>query len=130
MRRKKHKASRRIVRFYKLHFEFREPFKVQQLMSLSERSRNQILAHTPKLAWLTGAHGRKFSSCGFSDEVRLFPCAGCHSSAQRLAVSTLWQHLLTEGNDMQTQQSRRTNKQSAWLQSPALCAKLCYEGAP
>lgn len=28
MRRKKHKAARRIVRYYKLHFGFREPYKV------------------------------------------------------------------------------------------------------
>lgn len=29
MRRKKHKASRRAVKYYKIHFGFREPFKVR-----------------------------------------------------------------------------------------------------
>lgn len=30
MRVKKHKATRRIVRYFKLHFGFREPFKVRK----------------------------------------------------------------------------------------------------
>lgn len=43
MRVKKHKATRRIVRYYKLHFGFREPFKVRNAY-------NSIFMHAPAIA--------------------------------------------------------------------------------
>ena len=79
MRRKKHKVSRRIVRFFKLHFGFREPFKVwcypvQAAVDVHKLLRKPLLAVATTCERYAGTNGREFPACCVAAEVCSLSC--------------------------------------------------------